>query len=333
MKFIPAFYFPTTVQLIDDEYDFLKELRYTFNPSVATYNISDNPRATLEHLNTIHEEDAYINQWLTEGDIGSIVAQVYDLYNQIYSAGRFRQISMVIVDYDMPSMNGLELCEQITSPHIQKILLTGTVDDNLAIQAFNKGLIHGFIRKHDPDVINLVEGFIKKSQYQFFNSLTKTYMTAVTMDRENTFLLQPGFIKLFERLIQENKVTEYYLKDHTGQFIFLNEKGEMGALFVYQGEVIDIINRELIGQAKSFRGKDEKFDKLLRDLKHRKKMVFEDCFEEQVIFKDPDTWLAHAHDVHILEDVPDCYWFLMPFKKGADTIVSWEQFRRLERKA
>ncbi|WP_032112898.1 response regulator [Candidatus Paracaedibacter symbiosus] len=330
MKFIPAFYFPTTVHLVDDEYEFLKEMKWTLDPSVATYNIFPDPQVVLEHIGAQQGEGTYINQWLKEGEMGSIVAQVYDLYKQIYSLQRFSQVSTVVVDYDMPLMNGLELCEKITSPHIQKILLTGAADDNLAIHAFNKGLIHGFIRKHDPNVIQLLEEFIKKGQQQFFQSLTKTYMTAVTMDRENTFLLQPEFVKLFERLVRENKVTEYYLKDHTGQFIFLNEKGEMGALFVYQAEVVDIINHELITQAQRFQGENAQFDRLLKDLKNRKKMVVENCFEEQMIFTDPEILLANAHEVHGLEGVPGCYWFLMPFKNSTNAIVSWEKFRYQE---
>jgi CheY-like chemotaxis protein len=77
--------------------------------------------------------------------------KIHEIYKVIYNPRRYEEISTVIVDYDMPSMKGLEFCEKLQNPYIRKILYTGVAGEGLAIEAFNKGLIDGYIRKGDPN--------------------------------------------------------------------------------------------------------------------------------------------------------------------------------------
>ena len=48
-----------------------------------------------------------------------------------------REVSVVVVDYFMPEMDGVTFCRRLNNPSIGKILLTGRAEDSVAIEAFN----------------------------------------------------------------------------------------------------------------------------------------------------------------------------------------------------
>ncbi len=249
------------------------------------------------------------------------------MYEQVYSPERFKQVSTVIIDYNMPGINGLEVCAKIENPHIQKILFTGAADENLAVKAFNEGLIQGFIRKHDPQVTGQLEKMIQRAQEKFFLSISKIYMTAVTSDPEKTFLLQPSFIELFTKIVQENSITEYYLRNFSGHFLFLNAHGNPSALFTFKGEIIDMLNGDLLNQIDVETAKDPHLVQLIEDMKERRKTVSEDYFEH-VQINNPLEWPQYSYVLNSLPGIEDCYWYYMPYKESLRNVVSFADFQR-----
>ena len=47
----------------------------------------------------------------------------------------------------MPDINGIEFCQNLKDKKVFKIMLTAEADSNIAIKAFNDGLINKFILK------------------------------------------------------------------------------------------------------------------------------------------------------------------------------------------
>ena len=60
-----------------------------------------------------------------------------------------REVSLVISDYNMPGMNGLDFLKQVKSlhPHILSIMLTGQAEISIAVQAINEAGVYKFIQK------------------------------------------------------------------------------------------------------------------------------------------------------------------------------------------
>jgi len=63
-----------------------------------------------------------------------------------------KPFKVVVVDYRMPEMDGLNLIKKIKSrfPHTQCILLTGNADLKVALEAVNQGGVYRFLLKPFP---------------------------------------------------------------------------------------------------------------------------------------------------------------------------------------
>ena len=150
MNTIPVCLFPTKVLVIDDDASSLKNLGLNLDDTSFSYKFYDKPQEALTFLTKIYEPDSFEKRLVLQPDDrkwqhAMLEVNIYDLMKEVYNPNRFEQISTLIVDFEMPGMNGLEVCEKITDPSIQKILLTGEGDENLAVQAFNRGLIHRYL--------------------------------------------------------------------------------------------------------------------------------------------------------------------------------------------
>jgi len=86
---------------------------------------------------------------------------------------RFNRLSVVVVDYSMPGLNGLQFCEQIKDPQIGKVLLTGVADEKMAVEAFNAGIIDRFISKSHPQASEHISDFSREMQHAYFRRQTQ----------------------------------------------------------------------------------------------------------------------------------------------------------------
>ena len=65
--------------------------------------------------------------------------------NVVHDPDRFAEVSVAIVDYDMPGENGMEICRRLRNHPVRTVMLTGKADEKLATSAFNQGLIDRFV--------------------------------------------------------------------------------------------------------------------------------------------------------------------------------------------
>ena len=162
---IPLYYYPTTVMLLDDSEDFLTNFSLQLQNKLAV-KLYSKPQTALaylkgvdysSHLNTRVFSTPQENHGMNPIVNHSVNLNLSTIKEEIYNPKRFDEIAVIIIDYDMPAMNGLDFCRKLGRSPIKKILLTGKGDEKIAVQAFNEGLIDHFIQKGNRDVINIVE--------------------------------------------------------------------------------------------------------------------------------------------------------------------------------
>ncbi len=148
---LPLFKTQPTIVFIDDDERLLQTLNNCFAHKYKIITFSD-PIKALQYLqsieqikqnkfNLVENKDVLLNFY---NDV--LLTQInFDDINKFIPIIN-QQISLIIVDQNMPEISGLEICKQITN-NIKKILLTGSDDLNLAIEAFNQQIIHAHIKK------------------------------------------------------------------------------------------------------------------------------------------------------------------------------------------
>ena len=232
------FYYPTQVILVDDDPDFLDAVSLIL-PRDLSYRLFQSARQALTHINSAQQHAELIRRVYSSYKTGPFDSdtlthiEINELYKEIYNAQRFNTPSIVIVDYSMPSMNGLEFCANLTNPNIKRILLTGQADTELAVQAFNAGLIDQFISKKDHDLEQKLKNSITTLQQHYFSKSFKLITDPVIANSQSRFISNPDFISYFNALRSRHKFIEYYLIDEPySGFALLTPKGELAILLI-----------------------------------------------------------------------------------------------------
>tara|TARA_A100000171_G_C2134817_1_gene149437 strand:+ start:533 stop:1522 length:990 start_codon:yes stop_codon:yes gene_type:complete len=238
---MPCFY-PTTVVLIDDDFFMLKNL-------VPGLDLEDKPHKAFHDA---HEGLAFINQdqyretfvdrlaACDEGFEGdSLSFSPRCLLRELKSPKRFEQVSVLVVDYEMPGMNGIDLCKKIENPFVKKILLTGVADENVAVEAFNKGLICSYIRKHAPNFQEQLQDAVIRAQQDYFRELFYFPLQTLKKRPESTALVDPVFIHYFNQLIEKDRIQEFYLAESTGSFLMVGPDQKLYSLITLDDGLIN----------------------------------------------------------------------------------------------
>lgn len=298
-KSIPSFYFPTQVMLIDDDPGYCQYMVHNLSlEHVTNFIPSARARDALDVLNGCRAANDLVERLVSEGEESewehrAIDVNINDQYKEVYNASRFNRFSVVVVDYEMPSMNGFEFCRQIDSPYIQKIVLTGEADESLAIQAFNEGLIDHFIRKQANSLLEDLELAIQASQHKYFCKLTETITTAVTKHTQPiSAIAVPEFRDHFFKLIRMYNIVEYYLFESMGSFLMMDADGNYYGLFTSTPEQFEIV----LEQAKL----EDAPQNIIQDLRHFKQML---CYHHRDNVKLPPVseWGKYLRSTQMIQ--------------------------------
>jgi CheY-like chemotaxis protein len=166
---IPAYYYPTTTVFVDDSTDFLINFSLQLQDKLAL-KLFTLPQQALAFIATANSQQNWAqDNFMLAGESSgnpmtnyTVNFDVSSLLKAVNNPNRFAQVSVVIVDYDMPGMTGIEFCRKLTDQPIKKILLTGKGDEKLAVEAFNEGIIDHFILKSNRDVVKLIDQNVLK---------------------------------------------------------------------------------------------------------------------------------------------------------------------------
>ncbi len=229
MYLIPVLYHPTTLMLVDDDSDFLNSLALAlssqFKCRCFTYAqhaqefLMTTPQLGVSKIKYLQFEYQDICDF-------SVRVQLSGLYQEIFNPKRFEETCILVVDYDMPSMNGLELARALKSKlPVKIIMLTGEADQETAITAFNNKEIDQFLLKSASDYHEKLIRYIQQLQREHFLELSKGILDPLN-SVINPPLQNKQFIELFQMVCSEHKIIEFYLLDESGSFLMLDTAGK-----------------------------------------------------------------------------------------------------------
>lgn len=317
-------YFPTTILQLDDDPVFLKNLKLKLKDEYFLLSCQT-PKEAKEKLATApnfrkyqkelidhcikKENEENLNVW----DFNELI------HKKIYDPHRFEVISIALVDYSMPIMNGIEFCRGIQNEFCQKIMVTGEADLKTAVMGFNEGVIDKFIIKEMDTMMNEIRRAIPEKQYDFFAEFTETVISH-TLDNQRSFFLDEKFSELFKTLYYANAGVEYYLLDGSGSYLFLDKQGRPYWFLVKSKEEI------------------EEFTKIAKEIGAEKSVIKALSTKEKIPFfltegdkrANVSQWQRYLHPCHKLQGEHHEYYYALlrdeSFGINFDEVLSYRDF-------
>jgi len=145
---------PGSVVFLDDDPDYLEMLALVL-PRHWHVKLFLRPADCINYLQQeppFWEADTWnqqqlIDHWREGKPLIPQILGYWSKYTERYALTR-----VCVVDYSMPGMDGLQALSELADWPGSRVLLTGQADEEVAVRAFNRGLIDQFIAKQTPDI-------------------------------------------------------------------------------------------------------------------------------------------------------------------------------------
>jgi CheY-like chemotaxis protein len=212
------YYHPTTIILLDDDHAFLRSLSFSAigdmlhvkftRPDEALAFVHAQHRLLPRFETFVSSYDRSINVDVAHGDrllrlrSGTVAALARN-------DKRFAVNSVVVVDYDMPAMNGLQFCRAIGNLPLRKLLLTGKAGTDVGVKALNDGIIDGYFVKQDAGLIDTLGAGIANQKQAFFTEITRPLLATLCLD-DMSFLQDAAVADELAALWKDDGAVEYY---------------------------------------------------------------------------------------------------------------------------
>lgn len=226
---VPLCYYPTRVVLLDDNEDFLKTLEKGLVERGINCISFTNPIKALDFVSNTLQRNRFSSAIQTDEDentymnsISQIKFDIRTIYNEIFNPHRFMDISVTVIDYDMPIMRGDEFCIALANTYLKKLMLTGQVDYPTAVSLLNHNIIDNYTEKSATNSIQAIYREICSLQTSYFCDLTKSIIDNIF---DSEIIYTDVYVKLVNDIIQSNAIIEHYTVSKNGSKLFLDKNG------------------------------------------------------------------------------------------------------------
>ncbi len=241
------FYHPTSIVALDDDPLFLESFAFHFGDDFVCKTFTQPEKALgffeeTRAFQTLGEDFFSSDTGLLDRVGQSSADQLIKMDGQQLSGvmsnpGRFQQISLLVVDYAMPGMNGVEVCRRLKGHPARKILLTGKAGEETAVKAFNEGIIDCFLMKQMADLPRVLDQEMRQLQRKYFLDLTAPLQMALGVQSRD--LARHGaFNDHFTKVFEARGIVEYYRHTKPSGIVMISDDGDLMFLVVQDADTV-----------------------------------------------------------------------------------------------
>ena len=235
---IKLFYKPLSIIVVDDDKNVLINIKQQFsNREVFTFTDTDDLQSNIKPL-MIHTND-----FLTEFFQNTISLNYNKIKYLFDTISNYH--SILIADFSMPKLNGLDLISKYNNTEMINILLTNIYPLNSILDALNQKLIDYFLPK--DDIVNILE-VVNNLECKFLTNFTKNILKCLSKE-ELVFLNDKNFIDIFDKVISKYKITNYCLLNAYGAY-YLDNGVDKYILSIYSNSDLEDFSRDYTGDLK-----------------------------------------------------------------------------------
>ncbi|MFN8769792.1 MAG: response regulator [Neisseriaceae bacterium] len=240
----PIIYYPLKVLCIDDDPSILEILKSNLDKhySVSTFSSANEVLSQLDKIYSKPTIEEYFKKIINKSgnDEGSLQLElkIEEITDLSETHSNHEKSCIIICDYRMPDINGIEFFKKLAHLNVKKILLTEHQEYQEVLSAFNSGTIDLFLLKSDENLMtNLLNG-IKNLSEEYFLDSTHFIKESIELEKDLP-LSDTTFEKFFQNLLKEYNITEHYLADENGSFLLINARGERYCLVIHTDNSLD----------------------------------------------------------------------------------------------
>jgi len=298
---VPLCYYPMKKIIVDDNRTFAESILFKMHGK--NFDYYESPVEALQFLNNyqpaLSKPDLLLqnNELANSATACNLNLDISKLKQHSLCA---QDISVLFVDYCMPEMTGLELLRRLKDLPIKKILMTAMSDDKYAIDAFNQGLIDGYIRKGDPEIFTQVQNTCEEMENKYFTDLCQ-FISG--MD-QFYYLENIHFANFFQDYIQEHRIKSWHLDHINGNYILRDNYDNIHHLLIR--------TRSQLKTLAKLAAEDGAADIVIKQLDQGNAIPFFDKAEDWEI--PGNQWEAYLHPAQWINGENEILWSV-PVKK------------------
>ncbi|GAB6041911.1 hypothetical protein [Endothiovibrio diazotrophicus] len=202
---VPPWYYPSTLVAVDDEQGLLFGLEAALGDDYR-FVACDTQRKAHEAL-------------AGGRPLGGAETSP-EVFGNPRDPARHSVVSVMLVDYGLSGLTGIELIRGFGDHPARRILYSGMSDVGCVEEALREGVVDCFIAKHDPRFLDRLEEAVAVLSRRYFIEWGK----AVATDAEG-LLSSPEIAELLDGLARRHGCVEHYLFRDGGGFLLVDEGG------------------------------------------------------------------------------------------------------------
>ncbi len=160
-----------------------------------------------------------------------------DIAGLVTDPSRFSQVSVVVVDYDMPGINGIQFCRQLADLPLRKVLLTGKATIDTAVRAFNERIIDGYIAKQDAMLATRLKTEIRALQMAYFTRVAEPLRSILGLDATR-YITDPAIDELFAAECRAHDIVEHYVLAEPPGILMASSSGDIFVMTIHSEQDI-----------------------------------------------------------------------------------------------